>query len=191
MLDNKCSGQEMQWNSAAYGPEVASILALEGGGEKLMPLIRGACSEEGRRSIQSKPARELFASSRAPEAALSGLYFYFSCWEEAHQTAQEISSADGSYWHALVHRQEPDAGNAAYWFRQTGQHPVFSSLLASASQLAAAHRGAGVSFNGKWDPFAFVELCGTAQPGSVLEKLALEIQRAEWQLLFDHCARAK
>jgi hypothetical protein len=44
---------------------------------------------------------------------------------------------------------------------------------------------------GKWDPFAFVAFCerARAQPGSAQERAALEIQRAEWQLLFDYSAR--
>ena len=181
----------MQWNSAAYGPEVARILALDGGGEKLMPLRRQRCAEEPRRLIAAVSAKQVFPSAKAPEAALSGLYLYFSCWEEAHHVAQDISSPEGSYWHAMVHRQEPDAGNAAYWFRRVGEHPVFSALHAAASQMAAAHPEGGLRLSKKWDPFAFVDLCVNAQPGSALEKLAIEIQRAEWQLLFDYCARGE
>ena len=43
---------------------------------------------------------------------------------------------------------------------------------------------------GRWDPFAFLSFCDRArhQPGSNQEKAALEIQRAEWQILFDYCA---
>ena len=57
-----------------------------------------------------------FPRARVPEAALSGLYLYFSCWDEAHVIAQDLSSAEGSFWHGIVHRQEPDAENASYWF---------------------------------------------------------------------------
>jgi len=44
---------------------------------------------------------------------------------------------------------------------------------------------------GRWDPFAFVHFCERArlQPGTTQEKAAVEIQRAEWQLLFDYSAR--
>jgi hypothetical protein len=43
-----------------------------------------------------------------------------------------------------------------------------------------------------WYPLRFIEFCEMArqQPGSAAEQMALEIQRAEWQLLFDYCARA-
>jgi hypothetical protein len=44
---------------------------------------------------------------------------------------------------------------------------------------------------GRWDPFAFLAFCDRArqQPGSSHARAAMEIQRAEWQLLFDYCAR--
>ena len=168
------------FRAADYGSEVEAILALDGDGERLMPLVmqRSTALAIGDR-LRAAPAARLFGGARAPEAALSGLYVYFSCFEEAHATAQELSTAEGSYWHAIVHRQEPDAGNAAYWFRQVGTHPIFPALA----------RAAGRS--GRWDPFAFLEMCEQARrhPGSEQETRARVIQRAEWQLLFDYCAR--
>src|SRR5271170_4270719 len=92
-----------------YGPEVAEILKLDGSGERLMPLAMERCSSEtARERLRSASARALFPNARAPEAALSGLYVYFSCFEEAHAIAQDISTTEGSYWHGILHRQEPD-----------------------------------------------------------------------------------
>jgi hypothetical protein len=184
----------MHWNPEAYGGQVAQILALAENGERLMPLAEGVCcSEPARRRIQSLKDEDLFPSARAPRAALAGLYLYFSCRDEAHELAQSDSSAGGSYWHGIVHRQEPDAGNASYWFRRVGEHPVFPGLLEAAEAIRAAHPDAGLNFSKAWDPFAFIDICERArrQPGSKLERAALEIQRAEWQLLFDHCARSR
>lgn len=81
--------------------------------------------------------------------------------------------------------------NAAYWFRRVGRHPIFPQLLEAAAAAAARYPEAGVRFGDSWDPFDFIELCEEArrEAGSPLEKLALEVQRAEWQLLFDYCAR--
>jgi hypothetical protein len=163
-----------------YSSEVVAILALDGAGERLMPLAMERCSSEAARErLRAVSAARLFAGARAPEAALSGLYVYFSCFEEAHAMSQDIPTAEGSYWHAIVHRQEPDAGNAAYWFRRVGAHPIFPALARAAGQ------------DGPWDPLAFIEMCEQArrQPGSELEARAQAIQRTEWQLLFDYCAR--
>src|SRR5580698_1788635 len=107
------------FQSSTYGADVAAILALDGGGERLLPLEMKLCaSEDARDRLRGVSASRLFPGARAPEAALAGLYVYFSCFDEAHGIAQDIDTAEGSYWHAIVHRQEPDAGNAAYWFRQ-------------------------------------------------------------------------
>ena len=169
----------MQFDPKAYGPEVAAILALDGGGERLMPLVHGPCpSHEVKAALAVLAGRKLL-----PEAALAGLYLYFSYWREAHEIAQNISTPEGSYWHAIVHRQEPDAGNAGYWFRQVGTHATFPALRERAAQI-------GVDFGPRWDPIAFIEMCERArqQPGSDAERMAIETQRAEWQLLFDYCA---
>src|ERR1035441_5140778 len=163
-----------------YNSEVVAILALDGDGERLMPLAMEQCSSEAARErLRGASAARLFAGARAPEAALSGLYVYFSCFEEAHAMAQDIATAEGSYWHAIVHRQDPDDGNAAYWLRPLGAHPIFPALARAAGQ------------EGRWDPFAFIEMCEQArrQPGSELQARARAIQRVEWQLLFDYCAR--
>ncbi len=174
----------MEFDPQAYGEEVAEILALDGGGQRLMPLALGRCSsEEARSRLSATTAARLFPGARAPEAALGGLYLYFSCIDDAHGIAQDIPTPEGSYWHGIVHRQEPDAGNSSYWFRRVGAHPIFPALLETAADL-------GVDFGERWDPFAFIEYCERARrnPGSAEEQRALAVQRAEWQLLFDYCA---
>jgi hypothetical protein len=136
-------------------------------------------------------ADQLFPRAASPQAALSGLYLYFSCRDEAHEVAQADSSAEGSYWHAIVHRQEPDAGNSSYWFRRVGTHPIFAPLAEAARAIGSRYAKASLALDGAWNPFTFIDVCEKARrnPGSDLERAALEIQRAEWQLLFDHCAR--
>jgi hypothetical protein len=184
----------MPFDASAYGPEVAAILALDAAGWRLMPLAAGSCSsEEAARRLRSASATALFPKARAPEAALSGLWLYFSCLEEAHRVAQQIPTPDGSFWHAIMHRQEPDPGNSAYWFRRTGSHPVFEPLRAEAARILEEHPGVDFELGAVWDPFAFIDFCERARrrPGSEAEVAAQKIQRAEWQLLFDYCARAK
>ncbi|HYO82636.1 MAG TPA: hypothetical protein VES20_14625 [Bryobacteraceae bacterium] len=125
----------------------------------------------------SGDARQLFPGAPAPEAALAGLWLLAGDFDRSHSIAQEIHTPDGSYWHAILHRMEPDAANAGYWYRRVGQHPIFPALA----------RHAGLS---QWDPFAFIQRCERARlaPGSAEENELRRIATFEWQLLFAHCA---
>ena len=172
------------FNSSDYGNRVADILALDGAGERLMPLAHGICSSrEAYERMKASSPRDLFPSSRAPEAAMAGLWMYFSCLDEAHTLAQAVETPDGSFWHGIMHRQEPDAGNAGYWFRRVGKHPIFPGLRDDALAL-------GYACGPAWDPVAFIDACEEARrsPGSDQELLMQRVQLAEWQRLFDHCA---
>ncbi len=172
---------------------MSEILALDQDGNRCMPLVAGGCSSKEVHALLAKQkASDLFPGARAPEAALGGLWLYFSCFSECHEIVQDIATPEGSFWHAIAHRQEPDAGNSAYWFRQVGSHPVFSDLRDRAVEIAQRYPAAGFRTGSRWDPFAFIEFTERARqhPGSDTERAALEIQRAEWQLLFDYCARS-
>lgn len=182
----------IRFDASAYGPKVAELLAFDGGGERLMPLASGECSSpQALQALRQVTPRGLFPDARDPEAAVSGLYLYFSCLDESHALSQDIPTVEGSFWHAIMHRQEPDAGNSGYWFRRVGRHPIFPALRDAASSIVAAHPGSALTIPAQWDPFQFIQTCELARsrPGSELEQTALEIQRAEWQLLFDYCAK--
>jgi hypothetical protein len=171
----------MSFDSKSYGSEAAKILALDGHGARPMPLASSGClSTEARTLLLDRKAGDLFPQARAAEAARSGLFLYFGCIDEAHEIAQSLNSPEGSYWHAILHRQEPDPGNSAYWFRRVGSHPIFPALRDTAKKI-------GVT----WDPLTFIDFCEEArrQPGSEMERLAMAVQLAEWQLLFDWCAK--
>jgi hypothetical protein len=134
---------------------------------------------------------------RAPEttrlALAAGLLLIYDFWDASHEAAQQADDLGerefSAYWHGIAHRREPDAGNAAYWFRRVGRHPVFTSLAASAVPLLEQHADVGpsgrlISGTG-WDPFAMIDLCTAAQPGSAAETLARTLQRLEMWLLLE------
>jgi len=183
-----------QFNASAYGREIEELLALDQHGERLMPLVADGCSSpEANRRLAKLDAAKIFANSHSPEGVLAGLWLYFSCFEECHSIAQDLNTAEGSFWHAILHRQEPDSGNSAYWFRRVGSHPVFPKLFEAAEEIVLRYPQAEFRPGAYWDPFSFIMFCERArqQPGSSSERAALEIQRAEWQLLFDYCARPR
>ena len=178
----------MPFAPQSYGPEIAQLLALAGDGERLMPLVCSA-GRIDTPELRKLTAHDLAACSH-PRGAHAALWVYFSCFDEAHEIAQEDHSAEGSYWHAILHRQEPDASNAAYWFRRVGQHAVFPELAKAAEAILEAGPDCGFRVRNAWDPSAFIDFCESARqdPGSAAEQAALEIQRAEWQILFHYCA---
>lgn len=153
------------------------------------PLVLTRSAGEGvPNELERKSASHLFPSARYPQEALSGLLLRLNCWEKSHQASQDLGTAEGSYWHGIAHRLEPDYGNAGYWFRRVGEHPIFAPLHSLAADVLAEHR-AGWQLKASWDPFLFIRWCeeATASRDTVKQSAAIAIQKAEWELLFEWC----
>lgn len=58
-------------------------------------------------------------------------------WEGAHEVAQDISSADGSWIHAYLHRKEGDRSNANYWYHQARKSMPSYSLQQEWEEIVA------------------------------------------------------
>lgn len=50
-------------------------------------------------------------------------------WNRAHNIAQDIPDAEGSWIHAYLHREEGDTWNANYWYSRAGRKMPDVSLL--------------------------------------------------------------
>jgi hypothetical protein len=102
-----------------------------------------------------------------------------------------MSTPEAEYWHAIVHRREPDSSNAKYWFRQVGPHPVMDQLLSILSGPGGPEKTIIQRFtkSGKWDPFTYVDACMAFQEGGGKELLPilLDIQQKEFTSLLDFC----
>ena len=125
-------------------------------------------------------------------ACLAGLWLNHDFFDESHAISQDLDTSEGSYWHAILHRREPDYWNSKYWFRRCPRHPIFDDLCKDAKVLTEqAGTPAGCEFVTRqkaWDPMAFVNLCESAAGSrGKVEQLCREIQRCEWRLLFGHC----
>jgi hypothetical protein len=72
---------------------------------------------------------------------------------QSHTISQELETMEWSYWHAILHRREPDAPNAAYRFRRVGEHPIFGTLAKESHDIGLRLA------SGRWDPYDVIYLC--------------------------------
>lgn len=148
-------------------------------------------------------------SARAARIAVrAGLLLWHDLLDESHSESQSIEGEGpfhlGDYWHAIMHRREPDYGNARYWLRRVGPHPVHDAL---STQIPALKREL-LSICGetpevknwlervassRWNADAMVSLCETCArrpEGDGLVRLGEWLQALEMTLLMDESLRA-
>jgi hypothetical protein len=100
-----------------------------------------------------------------PRPVAAGLWLYVDDLQRSHTVSQTLTSATGSYWHAIMHRREGDFPNAKYWYSHVGHHPIIEEL--------------------GYDPLAFTDDCQADQGQN--SPTLVEMQRREWRALFDWC----
>ena len=103
----------------------------------------------------------------------SGLWLLAGDLDRSHTISQDLPSQEGSFWHGVMHRREGDFGNAKYWFRRVGDHPVFAVI---------ADRSEG-DYD---DPYDFVDACSRASKSEAVQRCQ-RAQWIEWQTLMVHC----
>ncbi len=115
-------------------------------------------------------------------ALKAGLYQWYDALEESHRCSQQAQHQGrhlgADYWHAIMHRREPDYSNSKYWFRHVGTSPVFDQLLRYAQTISEEFASIET-----WNPFAFVDYCSRCNPGTRQEIIARRIQAVEMVLL--------
>lgn len=186
----------LSFHPEQYGAALAALL------DPARPddLGPGKPNDAARAGLKALTLETAFAGQKivdrsAARCCLAGVWLLHNFFDESHAISQEIETPDGSYWHGILHRREPDYGNAKYWFRRVGTHPIFPALAAEARREAQAEpaldpAGSYLAADSAWDPLRFVDLCEQIARGrSNAVEVCLSIARIEWQLLFEHCYR--
>src|SRR5262249_32071178 len=114
-------------------PEIRPLLAED----RLMELGPGSPNVAVKPLLQEL-TRELPKKAKDREfaqACLAGLWLCHNFLDESHAISQDLDTIEGSYWHGILHRREPDYSNAKYWFRRVGDHAIHEPLRVAAVGL--------------------------------------------------------
>lgn len=103
--------------------------------------------------------------SKLARASRAGLLLWADCFDESHAVSQALVTPEGSYWHGILHRREPDPTNAKYWFRQVGDHSLWETLavLPPGHPAQGSRALADVTRSGRWDAARFVDACASLE----------------------------
>jgi len=139
--------------------------------------------DEGLAELSLPPARA--------KAARALVLLWHDHHDPAHKLVQDLHTADASYVHAILHRREPDFGNAKYWLHRTGEHPCHEPLAKVAANVLKNPEHAALRSRllrgGKWDASAFVDACEAVagDEESKASEALREIQAAEFLVLLE------
>ncbi len=182
-----CTTRAYQWGMPAYSEMIDRLLLQPGLLQKLIPTE--PLDRAWVRRVVAADAQEITGGATLAQPPMlpllrGGLLYALDALDLAHVPFQEESSDLGSYWHGMLHRREGDFDNARYWFRRAGALPFFARLHSVAAESSAL-----MARQANWDPYAFTGECEQLRHGSEETEKLPELQRAEFEAVFDYSWR--
>ena len=156
------------FDPAQYAPAFAALLSPD----RLNPLDAGRPDRSFLARLEALSTATAFAphvvrDENMATACRAALFLHYDFLDQSHALSQDLHTPEGSYWHGILHRREPDFDNAKYWFRRVGTHPVMEPLRPRRPNGAAEEPSLATRFlveQPRWDPLAFVDLCEAGWP---------------------------
>ena len=165
---------------------------------ELAPLGPGPRAGVQAEAALNRALTDIFSTSKLPRERQQLIRALILLWHDhldtSHEIAQAIENSDGAFVHGIMHRREPDYGNAKYWFHRVHQHGAFPEI-ADRVKVLLEEKGDPtplVTPNGQWDPFAFVDYCeklSRSKNVDAQEQLLREVQKIETDALLNWFCR--
>ena len=114
----------------------------------------------------------------------SALLLWHDHLEASHKISQSISSKDGSFLHALMHRREPDYSNAKYWLNQTGPYKVYSEI-AKRSKNLLKENSLSELFGPEWNPYVMIDSVEKTKPNTQAYIALQKLQQIEMEIFIE------
>lgn len=167
-------------------------------------VVTGPTPALARELLEGVKADQVLSRAAEPwagQAVLAGLWLWHDGLVESHRIAQQGEHLDDAewsrtlnFWHAIMHRREGDFSNSKYWYARSGEHPVLSALANQAGQVVHQMPADKMLLRivaPGWNAAALVDLVEAVhdRPSDPRHGAAVQLQRLEWRLLMEHCAR--